>query len=92
MKELCLLLGAMVRVLPISASQSSGRQLSGLLDMKQLQSIGDFFIHLFKNVKHNGATDKAHCGFVAVTERLLQQPQVRCTTQAIAIRTRALCV
>ncbi|XP_010552926.1 PREDICTED: thyroid adenoma-associated protein homolog isoform X2 [Tarenaya hassleriana] len=42
-----------------------------LLDLKQLEKIGDHFLEVLLKMKHNGAIDKTRAGFTALCNRLL---------------------
>lgn len=42
-----------------------------LLDLKQLEKIGDHFLEVLLKMKHNGAIDKTRAGFAALCHRLL---------------------
>ncbi|KAJ7974420.1 thyroid adenoma-associated protein-like [Quillaja saponaria] len=84
MKEVSLLLGTIIRKIPLptgtcldlltsgepsldSASVSS----SAMLDLKQLETIGNHFLEVLLKMKHNGAIDKTRAGFTALCNRLL---------------------
>ncbi|XP_022739375.1 thyroid adenoma-associated protein homolog isoform X2 [Durio zibethinus] len=88
MKELSLLLGTIIRKIPLpshsySRSLESGhpsydsidasvRVISeGVLDLKQLEKIGNHFLEVLLKMKHNGAIDKTRAGFTALCNRLL---------------------
>ncbi|PIA57440.1 hypothetical protein AQUCO_00600279v1 [Aquilegia coerulea] len=42
-----------------------------ILDLKQLESIGNHFLEVLLKMKHNGAIDKTRAGFTALCNRLL---------------------
>lgn len=42
-----------------------------MLDMKQLETIGNHFLEVLLKMKHNGAIDKTRAGFTALCNRLL---------------------
>ncbi|KAL6960752.1 hypothetical protein U1Q18_038515 [Sarracenia purpurea var. burkii] len=84
MKEVSLLLGTIIRKIPLPTSDSSK---SGnpffdsagaptmasdlVLDLKQLETIGNHFLEILLKMKHNGAIDKTRAGFTALCNRLL---------------------
>ena len=43
----------------------------GMLDLKQLEKIGNHFLEVLLKMKHNGAIDKTRAGFTALCNRLL---------------------
>lgn len=82
--QVSLLLGTIIRKvpLPISDVSESGSQVvhgtvlsnttSGtMLDVKQLEVIGNHFLEVLLKMKHNGAIDKTRAGFTALCNRLL---------------------
>uniref|UniRef100_A0A1J3K759 Thyroid adenoma-associated protein-like protein n=1 Tax=Noccaea caerulescens TaxID=107243 RepID=A0A1J3K759_NOCCA len=87
MKEVSLLLGTIIRKIPLPTSSltplengdlasavSNGsviRNSGSLLDLKQLEKIGDHFLEVLLKMKHNGAIDKTRAGFSALCHRLL---------------------
>ncbi|XVF60520.1 hypothetical protein PTKIN_Ptkin08bG0054100 [Pterospermum kingtungense] len=88
MKELSLLLGTIIRKIPLPSYSSSGSSESehpssdsvdasvteiseGMLDLKQLEKIGNHFLEVLLKMKHNGAIDKTRAGFTALCNRLL---------------------
>ncbi|XAR51748.1 hypothetical protein NMG60_11006467 [Bertholletia excelsa] len=84
MKEVSLLLGTIIRKIPLPTSDSSKSQdqlsdASGaramtsdsILDLKQLETIGNHFLDVLLKMKHNGAIDKTRAGFTALCNRLL---------------------
>ncbi|MCD7465293.1 hypothetical protein HAX54_000991 [Datura stramonium] len=84
MKEVSLLLGTIIRKVPLPTSDvlESGSQVvhetdlsnatSGtMLDVKQLEVIGNHFLEVLLKMKHNGAIDKTRAGFTALCNRLL---------------------
>ena len=57
-----------------NASDGNGDYVSvsdGVLDMKQLETIGSHFLEVLLKMKHNGAIDKTRAGFTALCNRLL---------------------
>lgn len=42
-----------------------------MLDLKQLEAIGNHFLEVLLKMKHNGAIDKTRAGFTALCNRLL---------------------
>lgn len=44
---------------------------NAMLDLKQLEKIGDHFLEVLLKMKHNGAIDKTRAGFTALCNRLL---------------------
>lgn len=82
-----LLLGTIIRKIPLPTSSltplengdlasavSDGsviRNSGSLLDLKQLEKIGDHFLEVLLKMKHNGAIDKTRAGFSALCHRLL---------------------
>lgn len=42
-----------------------------LLDIQQLETIGNHFLEVLLKMKHNGAIDKTRAGFTALCNRLL---------------------
>ncbi|WCJ20785.1 hypothetical protein M5689_002991 [Euphorbia peplus] len=87
MKEVSLLLGTIIRKIPLPSSincsdsleahVTDGRYTSTLtmtnavLDLKQLEEIGNHFLEVLLKMKHNGAIDKTRAGFTALCNRLL---------------------
>ncbi|KAL4352320.1 hypothetical protein GQ457_06G041950 [Hibiscus cannabinus] len=87
MKELSLLLGTIIRKIPLPSYSCSGSLESGhpsydstnasvtisegMLDLKQLEKIGNHFLEVLLKMKHNGAIDKTRAGFTALCNRLL---------------------
>lgn len=84
MKEVSLLLGTIIRKIPLSTSDmsESGVHFSDtadglieasdvMLDFKQLETIGNHFLDVLLKMKHNGAIDKTRAGFTALCNRLL---------------------
>lgn len=82
-----LLLGTIIRKIPLPTSSltplENGDLASAvpddsvignsesLLDLKQLEKIGDHFLEVLLKMKHNGAIDKTRAGFSALCHRLL---------------------
>ncbi|XP_010507456.1 PREDICTED: uncharacterized protein LOC104784082 [Camelina sativa] len=87
MKEVSLLLGTIIRKIPLPTCSlrplENGNSASAapsdsvienselLLDLKQLEKIGDHFLEVLLKMKHNGAIDKTRAGFTALCHRLL---------------------
>nr|XP_011467977.1 PREDICTED: thyroid adenoma-associated protein homolog [Fragaria vesca subsp. vesca] len=87
MKEVSLLLGTIVRKVPLPSSPSSDSlhvegtscasgasvmvDSDAMLDLKQLETIGNHFLEVLLKMKHNGAIDKTRAGFTALCNRLL---------------------
>ncbi|CAN8266012.1 unnamed protein product [Cochlearia groenlandica] len=87
MKEVSLLLGTIIRKIPLPTSSlaplKNGDLAStvpddsvigiseSLLDLKQLEKIGDHFLEVLLKMKHTGAIDKTRTGFTALCHRLL---------------------
>lgn len=82
-----LLLGTIIRKIPLPTSSHTPLENGGpasavpddsvignsesLLDLKQLEKIGDHFLEVLLKMKHNGAIDKTRAGFTALCHRLL---------------------
>lgn len=82
MKEVSLLLGTIIRKIPLptgsdlnfSSSEGSFCEAADpdvMLDLKQLEKIGNHFLEVLLKMKHNGAIDKTRAGFTALCNRLL---------------------
>ncbi|KAJ8430362.1 hypothetical protein Cgig2_005408 [Carnegiea gigantea] len=84
MKEVSLLLGTIIRKIPLPTGASSvdegavddGKGYSApmsdaVLDVTQLETVGDHFLEVLLKMKHNGAIDKTRAGFTALCNRLL---------------------
>lgn len=82
--QVSLLLGTIIRKVPLPTSDSSdsgdlfpdaaGAPLMAsdlVLDLKQLETIGNHFLEVLLKMKHNGAIDKTRAGFTALCNRLL---------------------
>ncbi|KAK3036649.1 hypothetical protein RJ639_030218 [Escallonia herrerae] len=77
MKEVSLLLGTIIRKIPLSTLDIAN--LKGpfsdsadvMLELKQLETIGNHFLEVLLKMKHNGAIDKTRAGFTALCNRLL---------------------
>lgn len=85
--QVSLLLGTIIRKIPLPTSSlrplENGDTASSvpndlvignsesLLDLKQLEKIGDHFLEVLLKMKHNGAIDKTRAGFTALCHRLL---------------------
>ncbi|KAJ4867534.1 Uncharacterized protein Rs2_50920 [Raphanus sativus] len=79
MKEVSLLLGTIIRKIPLPTSSLAPLENGDLasavpndsvvgnsesvLDLKQLEKIGDHFLEVLLKMKHNGAIDKTRAGF-----------------------------
>lgn len=79
-----LLLGTITRKVPLPGSLESSdsegtsnlvgfsiRMSNAILDVKQLETIGNHFLEVLLKMKHNGAIDKTRAGFTALCNRLL---------------------
>lgn len=90
MKEVSLLLGTIIRKIPLPTSDVSqsgtldvnGNNIcmtssEGMLDLKQLEIIGNHFLDVLLKMKHNGAIDKTRAGFTALCNRLLCSDDAR---------------
>jgi hypothetical protein len=75
-------LGTIIRKIPLPTSDVSKsgildvygnniRTSEGMLDMKQLEIVGNHFLEVLLKMKHNGAIDKTRAGFTALCNRLL---------------------
>ncbi|KAI4366675.1 hypothetical protein MLD38_022522 [Melastoma candidum] len=86
MKEVSLLIGTIIRKIPLpsspgfSPSNPDGAILDAcpdteesvaVLDLKQLEALGNHFLEVLLRMKHNGAIDKTRAGFTALCNRLL---------------------
>ncbi|KAL1538687.1 thyroid adenoma-associated protein [Salvia divinorum] len=82
MKEVSLLLGTVIRKIPLPTSDEMRKSTSNaadesilpsdaLLDIQQLETIGNHFLEVLLKMKHNGAIDKTRAGFTALCNRLL---------------------
>ncbi|GAB4827317.1 hypothetical protein Ancab_034203 [Ancistrocladus abbreviatus] len=78
MKEVSLLLGTIIRKVPLPSITSFGDveeplglKTAVVLDLKQLEAIGTHFLEVILKMKHNGAIDKTRAGFTALCNRLL---------------------
>ncbi|PON42691.1 Armadillo-type fold containing protein [Parasponia andersonii] len=85
MKEVSLLLGTITRKIPLPSNTESldpegissnevgfSVMTSGaMLEVKQLETIGNHFLEVLLKMKHNGAIDKTRAGFTALCNRLL---------------------
>ncbi|CAL5003832.1 unnamed protein product [Urochloa decumbens] len=84
MKEVSLLFGTIIRKIPLpgcSHSNSSQDCLldsteetsmsENILDVGQLETMGDHFLQVLLKMKHNGAIDKTRAGLTALCNRLL---------------------
>ncbi|KAF6134124.1 hypothetical protein GIB67_013521 [Kingdonia uniflora] len=96
MKEVSLLLGTITRKIPLpqcNSSDSSDPRDSNseaapdeMLDVKQLEAIGNHFLEVLLKMKHNGAIDKTRAGFTALCNQLLcsNDPRTRTTVLVTA--------
>ena len=76
-----LLLGTVIRKIPLPTSDEMRKSISAadestlpsdaLLDIQQLETIGNHFLEVLLKMKHNGAIDKTRAGFTALCNRLL---------------------
>ncbi|XP_030499307.2 uncharacterized protein LOC115714695 isoform X1 [Cannabis sativa] len=85
MKEVSLLLGTITRKIPLPGNTESldpegissngdgfsDMTSSAMLEVKQLETIGNHFLEVLLKMKHNGAIDKTRAGFTALCNRLL---------------------
>ncbi|XP_047312438.1 thyroid adenoma-associated protein homolog [Impatiens glandulifera] len=84
MKEVSLLLGTIIRKIPLPTLDGSNNQgpvsvddddslvsSDSVLNLKQLETIGNHFLEVLLKMKHNGAIDKTRAGFTALCNRLL---------------------
>lgn len=80
MKEVSLLLGSIIRKVPLPSNTCSDllkfsvdvdAQVDSILNFKQLETIGNHFLEVLLKMKHNGAIDKTRAGFTALCNRLL---------------------
>lgn len=82
--QVSLLLGTIIRKIPLPTSDVSESgtldnndnnicktSSEGMLDLKQLEMIGNHFLEVLLKMKHNGAIDKTRAGFTALCNRLL---------------------
>ncbi|KAF7802969.1 thyroid adenoma-associated protein-like protein [Senna tora] len=92
MKEVSLLLGTIIRKIPLPSSTCSDSSELGcssvdtpsfssnaVLDLGQLETIGNHFLEVLLKMKHNGAIDKTRAGFTALCNRLLCSNDPRLT-------------
>ncbi|KDP45495.1 hypothetical protein JCGZ_09744 [Jatropha curcas] len=86
MKEVSLLLGTIIRKIPLPSNScldaleapvsgpidaSTLKISNAILDVRQLEEIGNHFLEVLLKMKHNGAIDKTRAGFTALCNRLL---------------------
>lgn len=73
LSQVSLLLGTIIRKVPLPTSDICGSNMSddAVLDFKQLETIGNHFLEVLMKMKHNGAIDKTRAGFTALCNRLL---------------------
>jgi hypothetical protein len=82
--QVSLLLGTIIRKIPLpgySYSDSKSEDPcpdasmltipNAMLDLQQLEQIGNHFLEVLLKMKHNGAIDKTRVGFTALCNRLL---------------------
>lgn len=63
----------------LSGDTDSSHMISGaMLEVKQLELIGNHFLEVLLKMKHNGAIDKTRAGFTALCNRLLCSNDPRC--------------
>ncbi|ONK73917.1 uncharacterized protein A4U43_C03F910 [Asparagus officinalis] len=85
-EQISLLLGTIVRKIPLPSTSSTLSDSSDgctsdemglavepdpMLDLQQLETIGNHFLQVLLKMKHNGAIDKTRAGFTALCNRLL---------------------
>lgn len=68
--QVSLLLGTIIRKVPLPSSERSDSS-DSVLDVEQLETIGNHFLEVLLKMKHNGAIDKTRAGFTALCNRLL---------------------
>lgn len=68
--QVSLLLGTIIRKVPLPSSAHSDSS-DSVLDLEQLETIGNHFLEVLLKMKHNGAIDKTRAGFTALCNRLL---------------------
>ncbi|TVU42986.1 hypothetical protein EJB05_09415 [Eragrostis curvula] len=84
MKEISLLFGTIIRKIPLPGCSHSNSSQNGLsdnteetsmsaeiLDVEQLETMGEHFLQVLLKMKHNGAIDKTRAGLTALCNRLL---------------------
>ncbi|KAG8086867.1 hypothetical protein GUJ93_ZPchr0010g7391 [Zizania palustris] len=84
MKEVSLLFGTIIRKIPLPGCSHSNSSHDGftenteetimseeILDVEQLEKMGNHFLQVLLKMKHNGAIDKTRAGFTALCNRLL---------------------
>lgn len=84
MFQVSLLFGTIIRKIPLpgcSHSNSSRKSLADnneetntsaeILDVEQLETMGEHFLQVLLKMKHNGAIDKTRAGLTALCNRLL---------------------
>jgi hypothetical protein len=89
--QVSLLLGTIIRKVPLPSNACSDlSELEGdsidtvdsssdaVLDLEQLETIGNHFLEVLLKMKHNGAIDKTRAGFTALCNRLLCSNDPRC--------------
>lgn len=82
--QVSLLLGTIIRKVPLpsgtcsdlselggSSVDAAGFSSNAMLDLEQLETIGNHFLEVLLKMKHNGAIDKTRAGFTALCNRLL---------------------
>lgn len=84
--QVSLLLGTIIRKIPLPSCTSSSLEPDDLcetadiysmtmsdtmLDLTQLETMGNHFLEVLLKMKHNGAIDKTRAGFTALCNRLL---------------------
>jgi hypothetical protein len=89
--QVSLLLGTIIRKVPLPSNAcSDSSELEGdsidtvdsssdaVLDLEQLETIGNHFLEVLLKMKHNGAIDKTRAGFTALCIPLLCSNDPRC--------------
>ncbi|KAL6840844.1 hypothetical protein ACP4OV_029370 [Aristida adscensionis] len=84
MKEVSLLFGTIIRKVPLPGCSHSNSSQNGLsdnieetsmsaeiLEVEQLETMGNHFLQILLKMKHNGAIDKTRAGLTALCNRLL---------------------
>ena len=82
--QVSLLFGTIIRKIPLPGCSHSNSSQDGLLDsteetsmseeildVEQLEKMGDHFLQVLLKMKHNGAIDKTRAGLTALCNRLL---------------------
>jgi thyroid adenoma-associated protein len=82
--QVSLLFGTIIRKIPLPGCSHSNSSKNGLpdnseetststeiLDVEQLETMGEHFLQVLLKMKHNGAIDKTRAGLTALCNRLL---------------------